>query len=611
MVAGSFYGAGLPNDSLLRLRDDGVMDPSFPATSAPLSVVGATSVEVAPDGRLLVAASVVNEGKLVASGLVRLLADGRVDVSFGVSGCVDAQTLNAFRIRPDGRVLLGGRFQVVAGVPRTSLAQVNAEGSLDPGFNAASGIDSYLYEATALSNGQVFLGGGFTTVQGEPCSGLARLNADGSLDRSFQPAPNPLLPLPGASASSDLAAAVPVRDGKVVLGGIFRTNASLPGYVSLARVDRNGTLDPTFHTPTVHNASMPGNAFTVDRLLPAPDGKMVILSAYMDLIDDHPAHQVGRVLEDGNPDTAFRLAAEFIDATVGDFAYHLDQLQAALPLADGKLMVAGRVVPAPSQPFRSLMARLNEDGSLDPRFAMVGFGRPYSPGFSPVTIPLLLAQRDGRIIVQSGFPLVNEVPRPFGILARINPDGTLDEAFDPDLDQPVAAMLQQADGKLLLAGRFRTVNGVSRRGLARLNLDGSIDPSFDPGTGPGTGVNLSGDSFDVFCLALQPDGKLLAGGDFPGFDGFPVDNLVRLFGGDRVIPVAPRFLSPIAAAQPGQSFQLRIGTGRGQTVVVEASPNLAPGSWVPLTTNQATSDVIEFSDPAAGLSERSYRAFAR
>ena len=150
----------------------------------------------------------------------------------------------------------------MAGVSRASLAQVNAEGSVDPGFNAASGIDSYLYEATLLPDGQVFLGGGFTTVHGEPCSGLSRLNADGRLDRSFQPAPNPLLPLSNPEYSS-ISRAVPVRDGKVVLGGIFRTNASLPGYVSLARVDRNGTLDPTFHTPSVRNASMPGNAFTL------------------------------------------------------------------------------------------------------------------------------------------------------------------------------------------------------------------------------------------------------------------------------------------------------------------------------------------------------------
>ena len=83
----------------------------------------------------------------------------------------------------------------------------------------------------------------------------------------------------------------------------------------------------------------------------------------------------------------------------------------------------------------------------------------------------------------------------------------------------------------------------SGRSWQDFNEDGSLDPGFDPGTGPGTGVNLSSDSFDVFCLALQPDGKLLAGGDFPGFDGFPVDNLVRLFGGDRVTPMAPRFLS--------------------------------------------------------------------
>jgi len=242
---------------------------------------------------------------------------------------------------------------------------------------------------------------------------------------------------------------------------------------------------------------------------------------------------------------------------------------------------------------------------------MVGFGRPPSPGASGIPIPMLFPQHDGKIIVESGYPLVNGVAQPFGVLVRINPDGTVDEAFDPDLDQPVTALVQQPDGKLLIAGRFLTVNGVTRRGLARLNSDGSLDPAFDPGTGPGARVIYSGDSSVVFCLALQPDGRLLAGGYFEGYDGFPAANLVRLFGGDRTIPLPPRLLPLVVAAQAPHPLQLKVGTARGQTVVVEASANLAPESWLPLATNRAVGDTIEFSDPAAGLSQKFYRAFSR
>src|SRR5437667_4441898 len=75
-----------------------------------------------------------------------------------------------------------------------------------------------------------------------------------------------------------------------------------------------------------------------------------------------------------------------------------------------------------------------------------------------------------------------------------------------------------------MGGEFRTVKGMVRRGIARLNADGSGDASFNP--------RLTPSSFDlgpvVHSVALQPDGKVLIGGGFDEVDGVSRTNFARL-----------------------------------------------------------------------------------
>jgi len=84
--------------------------------------------------------------------------------------------------------------------------------------------------------------------------------------------------------------------------------------------------------------------------------------------------------------------------------------------------------------------------------------------------------------------------------------GDVDLSFDPGsgINGYVNTIVAQADGKMVIGGLFTTVKGLVRTNLARLNADGSGDATFNP---PG--------SFSaVYALAVQPDGKVLVGGQF-------------------------------------------------------------------------------------------------
>ncbi len=74
--------------------------------------------------------------------------------------------------------------------------------------------------------------------------------------------------------------------------------------------------------------------------------------------------------------------------------------------------------------------------------------------------------------------------------------------FNPDADGVVYAVAIQPDGRVLVGGNFTTLGGQARSRIGRLNPDGTLDTAFNPGaSGP------------VYCLALQPNGKILVGGD--------------------------------------------------------------------------------------------------
>lgn len=99
--------------------------------------------------------------------------------------------------------------------------------------------------------------------------------------------------------------------------------------------------------------------------------------------------------------------------------------------------------------------------------------------------------------------------------------GSNDPTFNPGAgaNSYITCITLQPDGKILIGGNFTSYDNTGRSRIARLNVDGSLDTGFDPGTGTNGAV---------YAMALQPDGKILLGGDFTLFDGEVCENMVRL-----------------------------------------------------------------------------------
>jgi uncharacterized delta-60 repeat protein len=181
---------------------------------------------------------------------------------------------------------------------------------------------------------------------------------------------------------------------------------------------------------------------------------------------------------------------------------------------DGKILVGGGFSTY-NGAIRSGVARLHADGSLDTTFA---------PPISSGSVACLAVQPDGKVLVGGNLSHGSDSAPRTGI-TRLNANGTTDASFNPGTGagtEQVSHVAVQPDGKIIIGGFFTSYNGVARKGLARLNPDGNLDATFNPGAGP------LGEFGTVYSMLLQPDGKLLVGGAFLRFDWADRDGLVRL-----------------------------------------------------------------------------------
>jgi uncharacterized delta-60 repeat protein len=171
--------------------------------------------------------------------------------------------------------------------------------------------------------------------------------------------------------------------------------------------------------------------------------------------------------------------------------------------ADGRILVGGGFTTLGGQP-RERLGRLNPDGTLDP-----GFNLGASGGYR-MSVSSLVAQADGKILVGGRFATLGGQPR--NCIGRLNPDSTLDPGFNPgaggDYEPSVSSLAVQADGKILVGGSFTTLGGQPRNCIGRLNPDGTLDAGFNPGA---DGL--------VSSLVVQADGRILVGGHFTTLGG--------------------------------------------------------------------------------------------
>ena len=393
-----------------------------PAASSTISAATATSLTVTglsglTQGVLYAVVSTNGENSGAPVPVATVVAPGIGDPD-AYNAAVLGSGVFAMVEQPDGRTLLAGSFFSVLGQPRNNIARLNADGTLDVGFNP--NVNGSVYSLVVQADGRILLGGSFTTVGVTVHGRIARLNADGTPDPGFDP-----------DASGTVNCVGVQEDGKILLGGSF-TSVGGRERNRIARLESDGTADTGFNP----NANGVVNSIALQE-----DGR-ILLGGEFTNVGGIMRNRIARVAADGVPDREFNPTAD-------------DTVNSLLVQADGKILMGGN--------FPTVLKRLAADGTPDPGF----YTRITGSGLNVVYS--LAMQADGRILLGGRFDSLDGIAR-HGI-ARLAADGTLDPDFDPNVIPIVKSVAVQADGKVLIGGFFSRVGASGREKFARLMSD--------------------------------------------------------------------------------------------------------------------------------------------
>lgn len=536
IVGGNFTSFnGSSAGKLIRLNPDGSRDSTFDTSIAATPGI-VYSVALQADGCLVLAGSFTKYNTTTVNRIARILPNGNLDTTFA-SGTGASGVINTVQIQSDGKIVIAGSFASFNGISCNRIIRLNANGSIDAAFNAGTGFNDAARTLAIQMDGKILVGGDFTTYNEAEANRIVRLNANGSIDNSFN----------SGTGFSDSGVHVIKLDsiGTIMIGGSFNGKYNGVDVNRLVLLDANGVLNPVFDigsgpatgivytltndavgsfylggTFTAFDSQNQGRLAKIDgegthdigyltagvgfdnsvlKVISLLDNKTMVFGNFTKF-NGVSASRITRLREDGTVDMSFDSAG--IGAN--------NSIRSAALQTDAKIVFVGSFTSY-NGITTNRIARVLPNGAIDPAFVM-------GLGFNNIVYSVAI-QVDGKLVVGGNFTSYNGTAS--NRIIRLLPDGMRDSSFNPGLgaDAIVESVIVQLDGKIILGGRFSTINGSSCNRIVRLNSDGSIDSSFEIGVG-----------FDknVFSLALQADKKLIVGGTFLNFKGLSAKRLLRL-----------------------------------------------------------------------------------
>ncbi len=565
---------GRARSGLARLHSDGSLDTGFIP-----DLRNSFLVDVLSDGKVLVA--------LFSSGTVRRLGrDGANDPTFrwSLPGLSASSFVGAAVGLPDGRMLVAQSTTEIPGYAPT-LKWMNTNGVVQAGYTVASRLVQRVRAIAPQPDGKVVVGGEFSRVDGADLGALVRLNTNGTVDRTFKASLKPEISAGGSVRNRSIWNILPQSDGRLVISGDFESIED-QSRSALARLLPDGSLDRTY-APSRTSPSYTA-AYAMQ-----PDDRLIVADRWLTRAGGLARNGIARFNVDGTGDESFdpgagiRFGAQNI--------YSIESIRAIVLQSDGRILLTGSLREVGGV-ARTNLARLHPDGRVD---------LDYNPGEGIRGEILAMAVQFGdRLVIGGSFTSVVDQTRV--ALARLRVDGSLDPGFRPVLSRDettrpvrVQSVHSLPSGQLVFSGDFGWVNGIRRRGLARLNGDGSLDTAWDLGSEIefGVGVGIADIMETRTVVGDLGEGALLVGGSLASGE---VAGLIRVF------PVSSPRLVVQRAALPGLPLLLSILGAGGREYRLEQSDDLV--HWTLQTEGIATAVEVPMAPAGEGISRRFFRA---
>lgn len=425
----------------------------------------------------------------------RFNVDGTLDSGFDGDGRVTTDLDSQFEqasgvvIDPSGRIIVVGEtYHPLETLTDFALVRYAADGTLDGSFGSGGKVTTNLGVLSSMfdqaedvilvqPDGKIVVAGGTHTDAGGFDFGIVRYNRDGSLDSTFGSGGQVTTDF--GNRSFDYATSIALQsDGRILVGG--RVRRGINGWdVALARYNVDGTLDATFGSGGLVTTHL-GTSFDLIRDIAVDGLGRIVLAGHVFTPTNGTDVALVRYTSDGQLDSSFGgtgwITSHFGSTQEGAFGVTID--------SRNRPVIAGNIYQGLSGGYNFLLARYQENGSLDPTFGK--FGRMTADFSNSVDWAEAIAiDTDGRILA-GGWSFQWSNSYDFA-LARFTADGYLDPTFGTNgravadfggSDDRARALALDSNGRIVLVGESYQGPTGWDFAVARFRNDGRLDSEF-------------------------------------------------------------------------------------------------------------------------------------
>jgi uncharacterized delta-60 repeat protein len=455
VLAGNFtrYDKNGVTAPLIRIFNHGAIDASFQSVNSQLNMHGISAVQALSGGKVLVAGrGILPESSADLSTVVRLNKNGTIDRSFQSS--FSDEYISGIALQSDSSIIVYGSFQHWGNTAATGIVRISRDGFVDPQFTmVGTGLTTinqnsfHIYRAVPLPGSKLLVTGTFERYNNMPVQRTVKLNADGSMDQTFQV--DPSIYVNWTDNVEQLS------DGTFVLSGNIWVNDA---YRWLVKLTANGQL---FSSNSYAGPEAGLTTYGVKRIFALDGGEFYCAGAFSGKVNGVGIGVFNKFNAGAQPYSdklyPFRRKGG-VARTAVDSAHRI--------VVVGNFDQYGDV----TSQNNNYIARLLPDGKIDTAF--------HSSGSNGYTHAVDI-QQDGGIVVAGAFTELNGVAA--NGIGRLKDDGFTDITFNPGAgpdDRNMYDVHVAPDQHIYVTGSFRNFDNSPHAGVARLRADGSVDHLF-------------------------------------------------------------------------------------------------------------------------------------
>lgn len=408
---------------------------------------------------------------LLINPLINFAQDGNIDLNYNSLNQISSpsdelislENINTFSKQSNGKIIIGGFFTSINNININRIARLNADGTLDTSFNIGNGFTGVGYtevkKLIVLPNDKIIVVGRFNSFNNITRNNIVRLNSDGTIDTTFNV---------GTATNGDITNLKLKSNNKILIGGAF-TSYNNVAISKIAIINYDGSLDTTFN---INSSATPGSLISIEL---QTDNKIIASFLSTSMWTGNAWGYIKRYNQDGTLDNTFLANnSAFISSTGNGGVLTYAHIYDIKQLSNNQILVAGDFKSVFGQAYGGI-ARLNSNGTVDTSF--IGSG---------MTVPPTITVGTWKI-------------------------------FSIDV---------QSDNKIIIGGNFDIINSTNRKCIARLLPNGSLDTTFNPGSGINL-TNFAGKEV-IKCLKISQDNTILIGGTFDTYNNSVAKSITRL-----------------------------------------------------------------------------------